>query len=139
VAEMYSRKLEGTSGLLLPAESHTAKRSWFAYVIQVQGPRPNIVRDRLMKSLRERGIGCQPYFPPIHLQPYFREAGMAPSRPLPHTEWAAKSCLALPFFSAMTEEQVSEVCAATRELLADLGAADDTATMRYSAAADAAD
>jgi dTDP-4-amino-4,6-dideoxygalactose transaminase len=137
VAEMYSRKLEGAPGILLPADSHTSKRSWFAYVIQVQGARPNIVRDRLMKGLRERGIGCQAYFPPIHLQPYFREAGMAPSRPLPHTEWAAQSCLALPLFSAMTEDQVAEVCGAIRESLADIGSADGATAMRYSA--DAAD
>jgi len=140
VAELYSRKLEGTPGILLPAELHTSQRSWFAYVIQVQGARPNIVRDQLMKGLRERGIGCQAYFPPIHLQPYFREAGLAPSRALPHTEWAAKSCLALPLFSAMSEDQVSEVCTNIHELMAEIGAASGAASVSYSpAAADAAD
>jgi perosamine synthetase len=133
IAELYSRKLEGTPGILLPAEPSTIKRSWFAYVIQVQGTNAKSLRDCLMNRLRDRDIACQSYFPPIHLQPYMNQAGARPTRVLPHTESAAKSCIALPFFSAMTERQVAEVCDTIREFLATptLG---EAAAVRYATA-----
>ncbi|HTV58549.1 MAG TPA: DegT/DnrJ/EryC1/StrS family aminotransferase [Verrucomicrobiae bacterium] len=117
VAAAYLDQLAGIPGLSLPAESPGVRRSWFVYVIRLQGPAIRLSRDRLLAELRRRGIGCAAYFPPIHLQPYFREHCSAPRDPLPHTEAAGRECLALPFFSSMTAEQVEEVSAAVRRVL----------------------
>ena len=90
VAARYSRGLAGISGdRAAGRELAGCKRSWFAYVIQLQGAARKSARDRLMDGLRERGIACQAYFPPIHRQPYFREAGVGMEHALPHTESAA--------------------------------------------------
>jgi DegT/DnrJ/EryC1/StrS aminotransferase family len=56
-------------------------------------------------------------------------------RPLPHTESASNSCLALPFFPTITEEQVTQVCAAVREIIAELGIIPDSAKPQYEEAA----
>ncbi len=123
VAAEYSRAFAQTPGIALPGEFADATRSWFVYVIQLQGKSPARQRDSLIAGLRARGIACQAYFPAIHRQPYFKE--IAPSRTpsLPQTESAADRCLALPFFSAMRSEQIAEVCAAVRELLSESPAA----------------
>ncbi|MGA8366775.1 MAG: DegT/DnrJ/EryC1/StrS family aminotransferase [Candidatus Acidiferrales bacterium] len=117
VAALYGRFLSEVPRILLPCDSPETKRSWFAYVIRLQGHAGAALRDSLMAGLRERGIGCQAYFPAIHRQPYFREFAKEPQRPLPLAESAAERCLALPLFPAMTREQVEEVCAAVREIL----------------------
>ncbi len=117
VAALYARFLSGVPGILLPRDPPETKRSWFAYVIRLEGPPGAAPRDHLMARLRERGIACQAYFPPIHRQPYFREFSPARQRALPLTESAADRCLALPLFPAMTDEQVEEVCAAVVEIL----------------------
>jgi perosamine synthetase len=119
VAADYSRGLGDISLVSLPCEMADAARSWFVYVIGLQGSAGPMLRDRLMEGLRERGIACQTYFPAIHRQPYFAEIGLAPQRSLPFTESASERCLALPFFPSMTTEEVSEVCLAVREILAD--------------------
>jgi perosamine synthetase len=89
----------------------------------------------LIAGLKERGIPSRPYFPAIHHQPYFREIRLVPNRPLPHTDSASESCLALPFFSSMTERQVTKVCAAVREILLGMRTPVPTATEKYREAA----
>jgi perosamine synthetase len=141
VAAAYSRQLAGAPGLVLPAVSSRDNRSWFAYVLRVQGSGARAQRNLVIRSLRERGIASQAYFPAIHQQPYFAEICESPTRELAHTEAAAESCLALPFFSQMTDSQIAEVCSAVRELVLTSGAEQESQapTRRYAAAAGAAD
>lgn len=119
VAAEYSCALAQVPGITLPAESFESKRSWFVYVIQLQGPSPMLRRDHLIAGLRERGVASQAYFPPIHSQPYFKQVALSRTPSLPQTDLAASRCLALPFFSAMTNNQIAQVCAAVRDVLSD--------------------
>jgi dTDP-4-amino-4,6-dideoxygalactose transaminase len=92
----------------------TTSESWFVYVVRLADL---ATRAHVMRGLAERGIPSRPYFPPIHLQPFYRSdfgfrAGM-----FPIAEAAGDTCLALPFFGTMTEQQVDAVCGALREVL----------------------
>jgi perosamine synthetase len=138
VADQYARGLAGIPEVSLLCEGAKAARSWFVYVIQLQGHDGPSQRDHLMQALREREIACQAYFPAIHRQPYFQHIALAPKRALPFTISASERCLALPFFPSMTGEQVDEVCAAVREVLGETGerrafASDNYATSARSA------
>jgi perosamine synthetase len=117
VATQYSQHLAGIPEIRPLGDITGTKRSWFVYVIRTLGSLAPFLRNELVQGLRERGIACQTYFEAIHRQPYFGEIEMSPYRPLPCTEAAAATCLALPFFPSMTEDQVGEVCAAVREIL----------------------
>jgi dTDP-4-amino-4,6-dideoxygalactose transaminase len=84
----------------------TTTHSWFVYVVRF---RDLATRAHVMKSLGERGIPSRPYFPPIHLQPFYRaDFGFRPGA-FPITEAAGDTCLALPFYGAMPESMVSTV------------------------------
>jgi perosamine synthetase len=81
--------------------------SWFVYVIRLDD---RIDRRALMAKLEEDGIPSRPYFLPIHLQSLYHERfGYRPGG-FPITERIARTTLALPFFTDMTEEQVAYVC-----------------------------
>jgi perosamine synthetase len=135
VAAAYSRGLSGAPGITLPSQSPQSERSWFVYPIQLQGPSPGSARERLIEGLLAHGIPSRAYFPPIHSQPYFKQVALSRPRSLPRTDSAAEKCLALPFFSAMTDEQVTRVCDSVQELLAEISAGMNAGTRQFSAAA----
>jgi len=139
VAQWYSSALATLPQVAPASDLDGSRRSWFAYVIQLNGASAGLDRDHLMAGLRDRGIACQAYFQPIHLQPYFREHVPGPLPALPETEAAAERCLALPFFSSMTHEQVLEVCGALRELLAESRPGVERLAAQYSRSNQAAD
>jgi dTDP-4-amino-4,6-dideoxygalactose transaminase len=141
VAASYSQHLGRVPGLILPITTSRDTRSWFAYVVRLEGSHPLSRRYNLIVALRERGIASQAYFPAIHKQPYFAEICGESARELPQTEAAAESCVALPLFSRMTEEQICEVSDAVREFaVAGLTEVEtEEPARRYAAAAGAGD
>jgi perosamine synthetase len=120
VAALYERALSGHPMIRLPLDTPDCKRSWFVYPIQLPASpeRPaSLIRDRVLTQLRSRGIGCQSYFPAIHLQRYLQTDVFDETPYLPRTEAASDTCLVLPMFSTATEEQVSYVCETLLQIL----------------------
>lgn len=75
-------------------------------------------RDRVLRELIERGIGCGIHYPiPVHLQEGYEFLGMTAGS-LPISERCATEFLSLPMFPNMSEEQVRRVVDVLRELLA---------------------
>ena len=113
VAARYDERLRDIAGITVPAPPRPGMTlSWFVYVIRLADPAD---RDRLMDALAGRGIPARPYFPAIHLQPFYRQRfGFAPGM-FPHAEAAAQSLLALPFHGNLTEDEIERVCSAVAE------------------------
>jgi dTDP-4-amino-4,6-dideoxygalactose transaminase len=118
VAAWYGERLGDAEGVAIPKMSATTTTaSWFVYVVRTDDL---ATRAHLMRALADRGIPSRPYFPPIHLQPFYRtDFGFRPGT-FPVTEAAGDTCLALPFYGTMSEATVDTVCGAVREILAEL-------------------
>jgi perosamine synthetase len=127
VAAAYNSALAGVPHLLLPQGVEGLKRSWFVYVVQLDLPEPNDLRNRVMVRLRELGIECQAYFPAIHRQPYLVSQMADRLEPLAHTEMAADRCMALPFFPTITLEEISFVSETLKTILHEEISAQQTA------------
>ncbi len=111
VAEGYQRRLTGAPGLILPElEPGGSPRSWCVYVVRFSNGHDAEAADRVATQLREQGVACGRYFVPIHLLPFYRRALGGAEGDHPVAEHAAKRTLALPFFAAITEAQLDEVC-----------------------------
>jgi len=119
-ATSYDERLQGVGGLITPRRMHGSKRSWFVYVVQVPAKNGSDIRDRVLRSLRSAGIGCQAYFPAIHRQPYMKGQFIAPFGTLKETEIASDACLAIPFFSTIDAAQITAVCDALKQALQDV-------------------
>jgi dTDP-4-amino-4,6-dideoxygalactose transaminase len=112
VAGWYQERLASLEGVTLPALAPwTTRMSWFVYVVRVAG------RDGVIAALERYGVPARQYFPPIHLQPFYRERFGYQPGDFPLAEAAGDTCLALPFFATMREEQVDHVCGALAEVL----------------------
>ena len=116
-AEQYLRLLRSEDSLRLPETPSHTKRSWFVFVVRTTGELAEQKRDALRASLADAGIASQIYFPPIHEQPYFKHMETSATVALPVTENVSKTCLAIPFFSRLSDAQIQFVVATIREAL----------------------
>lgn len=120
VAQMYNDRLKDVEGLELPYISPDVKLSWFVYVVRLSEDYTREDRDWILQELKARGIGCSNYFPPIHLQPFYREArpGLGYREDdFPITERVAARTIALPFHNNLSEREVDYVVQNLKELL----------------------
>lgn len=111
VAAQYRKALDGLQAdLALPSvPEEMVTRSWFVYVVRLREHFAPEARDRLLKLLRESGIGCAPYFPTIHLQPLYRQRFGYAEGDFPIAEAVAARTLALPFFPGLGREQINRI------------------------------
>lgn len=117
VAQLYMERLMTSRYVMLPTIGVEEDVSWFVFVVRLNDLFEPGDRDEVMKLLRAAGIGCNNYFPPIHLQPYVaQQFGYEPGN-FPVTEYVAARTLALPFYGSMTRAQVEEACAKLEQAL----------------------
>lgn len=110
VARWYGDALRGVPGIVTPKlDEPGVTVSWFVYVITLRPEFTGLQRNHLLEQLKARGIGCNNYFTPIHLQPFYRQAFGYKRGDFPITESVAERTIALPFFTQMSESQVGYV------------------------------
>jgi perosamine synthetase len=110
VAHEYMERLMTNKYLILPTLDDKTRMSWFVFVVRLNDLFEVGDRDEVMKELRAEGIGCNNYFPPIHLQPYMAKATGHREGDFPICEYVAARTLALPFFGQLTNRQIHRVC-----------------------------
>lgn len=109
--------LEGAGsrgGDVARAASEVDFMSWFVCVIRVGcgeagAETQQEVRDRVMRRFQEAGIGCRPYFTPIHLQPLYREQFGYREGDFPVTETVGRTSVTIPFQNRITEDEMEYV------------------------------
>lgn len=107
VAQRYNNELSKIKGVTIPyIHPDVDVMSWFVYVIQVD---KNVNRDKVMEYLKEKEIGCRPYFTPIHIQPYMVERYGYSEEDYPITADLGRRSIALPFFNDLSQEQIKYV------------------------------
>jgi len=110
VADQYMERLMTNRFLILPTILPETIMSWFVFVVRLNDLFEPGDRDAVMQELRSERIGCNNYFPPIHLQPYMAAATGHKAGDFPVCEYVSARTIALPFFGKMTGRQVERVC-----------------------------
>ena len=107
-AALYGKLFEG-SAVRFPREMPYAKHVYHLYSLSAGN------RDAVHKTLGDKGIATGFHYPiPVHLQPCFESLGYKKGS-LPHTEKAAAEQISIPMFAELTDEQIREIVAATKE------------------------
>ncbi|OGJ62783.1 polysaccharide biosynthesis protein [Candidatus Peribacteria bacterium RIFCSPHIGHO2_02_FULL_53_20] len=110
IAEWYREELSPLAEHITPApDQEDVDISWFVYVAHMSSQHSEKDRDALLEHLRSNGIGCNNYFPPIHLQPLYKKQGFNKGD-FPVTERIAERTVALPFSSHLSRTEVATVC-----------------------------
>ncbi len=117
VAEMYLDRFGDEERVSTQKILPDVHMSWFVFVVKLADTYEDKDRDRILAELRKRGIGCNNYFAPIHLQPFYVEKYGYKRGDFPVTERVADRTIALPFHPNLTEAEVDEVVKVFKSLL----------------------
>ena len=115
IAKAYDETFRG-SGFLEPLTVQNERKSaYHLYVVKVD---TNIMsRSKLFSSLRQKGIGVNVHYIPVHLHPFYQEKFGTRKGLCPVAEVAYERIISLPIFGTMTDEQVTVVIKAVTDLL----------------------
>jgi len=110
IAGLYRRLLSGVEVVLPPAGDEQVRPVYHLFVIRTKH------RDALADWLRSRGVECAVHYRlPIHLQPVYRRLFGFRGGEFPRAEELSRTCLSLPMWPGLTDDQVRYVCEAIEE------------------------
>lgn len=114
IAERYLSELVNMPYLPLIQPGWAHKHAWHLFILRIDETRCGISRNEFMDALKAKGIGTGLHFRAAHTQKYYRERYSTLS--LPDTEWNSERICSIPLFPTMTDDDVTRVITALREV-----------------------
>jgi len=102
--EAYISALKGIKGLIIPYKNHSHQSSNYIFPVVLKESDTK-KRDRVRKRLAEAGIETSVHYPPVHLFSIYDSFRC----PLPNTEYVAENEITLPFFPALTMDDIEYI------------------------------
>lgn len=103
--------------LILPARSRgNDGHSFHLYIIRIGDDAP-VDRDTLIVRLQERNIGVSVHYTPLHRMSYWQESCGLQAGAFPNAEAVGRSCISLPLYPDMTEEEQDYVLESLKEAI----------------------
>ena len=114
-ANYLNKRIDEIDGLTPPAIMKNCKHVYQMYTPTAEDEE---TRDRIVDSLRERGIGASVHFaPPTHLMPYYVEKFGYKEGILPVTEKTSKTIFTLPMYPDLRNEELCITADALEDIL----------------------
>lgn len=115
LAAVYDRELAALP-VITPFRHSDCYSAMHLYVIRLRSDASAGGRRRVFEFLRERGIGVNVHYIPVHLQHYYQKMGFKVND-YPEAESYYSDAITLPMFPTMTGAQQSKVIAALQAAL----------------------
>lgn len=117
MGQQYTELLSGIPGVQLPlARTEYANNIYWVYGL-VLNQDLGISAETVMQKLQDRGVGCRPFFYPMHQQPVMKNMGYFEGQSFPVAEHMYKNGFYIPSGIALTEGQIQQVAKRVREVL----------------------
>ncbi|MBU3604123.1 DegT/DnrJ/EryC1/StrS aminotransferase family protein [Polynucleobacter sp. AP-Kaivos-20-H2] len=117
MGRQYTELLGGISGVQLPlARTDYADNIYWVYGL-VLNEDLGINAETAMQKLLDKGVGCRPFFYPMHQQPVMKNKGFFKGESFPVAEHMYKNGFYIPSGIALTEDQIQQVSKKVREVL----------------------
>lgn len=115
----YQSKLESVYQIQLPvAKTEYAENLYWVFGMVIKDEISIDAREAMSK-LADRGVGCRPFFYPMHLQPVFRKMGLFENEKYPVSEKLGEMGFYIPSGLSLTEEQRGYVAEQVRDVFAE--------------------
>lgn len=117
MGQRYTQLLSGIDGLQLPlAKTGYADNIYWVYGL-VLDDAVALDAATVIAKLAALGVGCRPFFCPMHQQPVLRARGLFAEESYPVAERLYRRGFYIPSGLALTEAQTVRVCDAVREVM----------------------
>ncbi|MGB8214540.1 MAG: DegT/DnrJ/EryC1/StrS family aminotransferase [Anaerolineales bacterium] len=113
----YTERLQGIPGLQIPLEEPWAWHVYWMYGLVVDEA-TGLDALEFARRLQAEGVQTRPFFLGMHEQPVFLERGLFRGEHYPVAERIARQGLYLPSGLALTDDQLEQVCAAVKKVMA---------------------
>lgn len=107
LAKGYCQKLANLP-LVLPYQLPETYSGLHLFVIRLRLDEITLTQKQVFDALRERGIGVNIHYIPVHTQPYYQNMGFTDGE-FPESERYYSEALSIPMFHGMSEEQQDTV------------------------------
>jgi dTDP-4-amino-4,6-dideoxygalactose transaminase len=114
-ADRYKQKINHLP-IILPNELAYEQSSFHLYVIRLKLDQLKRSKSEVFEALRDRGIGVQIHYIPVHTQPYYQQLGFNWGD-FPIAEQYYQEVLSLPLYPTLTETEQDQVIRSLTEVL----------------------
>lgn len=117
IVARYQKELKDVRGLILPPEIEEGNvHSWHIYTPLIDIDELGFSRDDFMAKMSAKNIGTAYHYQALHLFTCFGELTGLKAGDLPNSEYVSERIVSLPLFPAMTDEDVTDVIEAIKEI-----------------------
>lgn len=109
IIQKYNSAFAGVNWLTIPFERANLYSAFHLYVLKIDFKKIGKSRDIVMNELREKGIGTQVHYIPVHTQPFYQKKFKYRWGMCPVAEEYYEHCLSIPLYPSMTNEDVERV------------------------------
>lgn len=109
IGELYNKKLSKLKNVQLPKiKTEYATNIYWVYGIVLK-PACKLNAKEVMVKLIDQGIGCRPFFYPMHLQPVFKKTNLFENQSYPVAENLYERGFYIPSGLSLDEKKISKV------------------------------
>lgn len=115
IAKRYN-ELFADLPVVLPYQLENTYSGLHLYVIRLKLDKLKKTHQQIFNELRERGIGVNVHYIPVHTQPYYQNLGFKQGD-FPNAEQYYAEAVSLPMFPDLTDEQIQYIYTTLKEVL----------------------
>lgn len=117
IVARYQKELADVKGLILPPDIEDGNvHSWHIYTPLIDIDTLGFSRDDFMAQMSKRNIGTAYHYQALHLFTCYGEITGLKAGDLPNAEYVSERIVSLPLFPAMTDDDVTDVIEAIKEI-----------------------
>jgi dTDP-4-amino-4,6-dideoxygalactose transaminase len=115
LADRYRDLLQGLP-IALPFQQSDTVSSWHLFVIRLRLDQIRLSHRQVFEALRDKGIGVNLHYIPVHTQPYYQQLGFGWGD-FPQAEQYYREAISLPLHYGMTLDEQDYVADCLRGCL----------------------
>jgi len=115
LTQQYNKSLSGLP-LILPYQHSDNYSAYHLYVVRLKLDKINKTRKEVFEFLRNKEIGVNVHYIPVHIQPYYKKQGFEYGQ-YPESENYYEEALTIPLHPSITEKEQHRVIDSLHEVL----------------------